>query len=188
MIGTDGYFEKVSFEEFRKSAANCQQFQSLCENDAQFAKRLKNTYDNIKLPMRSTVGSGGYDFYAPFDFNINVGGDIIIPTGIKCVMPDSSILLCAPRSGSGFKYGVKLGNTIALIDSDFCNPKTSCEGHIMLKLMNHDFDDYISFKAGDGIVQGVILPFVTFPEYDKERWTENGVQERAGGFGSTDRA
>ena len=188
MIGTNGYFEKVSFEEFRKSAANCQQFQSLCENDAQLTKRLKDTYDNIKLPMRATKSSAGYDFYSPFDFTIKPGGEITFPTGIRCIMPESAVLVCAPRSGSGFKYGMKLSNTIGVIDADFVNLEEECEGNIMIKLLNHDFDKDISFNAGDGIMQGIIFPFASFINYDNNIWSERGVQERVGGFGSTDRA
>ena len=188
MIGTNGYFEKVSFEEFRKSAANCQQLQSLCENDAQFTKRMKDTYNNIKLPMRATKSSAGYDFYSPFNLLIQPGESVTFPTGIRCVMPESSVLICAPRSGSGFKYGVKLSNTICIVDADFYNPDQNCEGNIMIKLLNHDFDKDIIFHAGDGVVQGVILPFVSFPGYDGDQWSINGMQERVGGFGSTDRA
>ena len=45
-------FEKVSFEEFSKEI-----------NDIK-------CYEEIILPKRATIGSAGYDFYAPFDFTL----------------------------------------------------------------------------------------------------------------------
>jgi len=181
MIGCNGKFEKVSFESFLKT------FGTENEDDNQFVEKVHEIYDNIKLPMRATAGSGGYDFYAPFDIEMKPGTEVVIPTGIRVDMPAGSVLMIAPRSGIGFKYGVKLGNTIGIVDEDFFNPDTRSEGHILIKLMNHDSSDTINFKAGDGIVQGVIVPFISFPDYDRERWEENGLIERSGGFGSTDR-
>lgn len=186
MIGCIGQFEKVPFEVFRAAAQRCQQLQSMCENDAQFSKRAKGMYDALPLPMRATAGSAGYDFYAPFDFTIQPGESIIIPTGICADIPDGAVLIIVPRSGSGFKYGLKLANSLAVIDSDFKNSETGSVGHIMIRLMNHDHDEPVSFKAGDGIVQGIVLPFATMPEYDNEQWEARGLKERIGGFGSTD--
>lgn len=186
MIGCIGQFEKVPFEVFRAEAQKCPQLQSLCENDAQFSTRAYGLYDEIQLPMRATLGSAGYDFYAPFDFTIEPGESIVIPTGICADIPDGAVLLIVPRSGSGFKYGLKLANSVAVIDSDFRNPETGSVGHIMVRLMNHDCDKPVSFSAGDGFVQGIILPFATMPDYDDEQWEIRGVKDRIGGFGSTD--
>jgi len=186
MIGCYGRFEKVPFKVFRAEAQKCQQLQSLCENDAQFSERARSLYDAIKLPMRATMGSAGYDFCAPFDFTIQPGDSIVIPTGIRIDIPEGAVLLCLPRSGSGFKYGVKLANSVAVIDSDFFNPDTGSEGHILLKMMNHDCKDSVSFSAGEGIAQGILLQYISMPEYDNEQWESRGVLERVGGFGSTD--
>lgn len=181
MIGCIGKFEKVSFKSFTEI------FDSKNKGGDKFLKTMREIYDSIKLPMRATTGSGGYDFYAPFDIEMEPGTEVVIPTGIRVDMPAGSVLMIAPRSGSGFKYGVKLGNTIGIVDEDFFNPDNGSEGHILLKLMNHDSSDTINFKAGDGIVQGIIVPFISFPDYDRERWEENGLIERSGGFGSTDK-
>ena len=37
----------------------------------------------VKLPKRSTKKAAGYDCFAPFDFTLQPGEDINIPTGIK---------------------------------------------------------------------------------------------------------
>ena len=53
-------FEKVSFEQFKEAwLKNFPETQD-----------VKAIYDNIKLPKRATVGSAGYDFYAPADITI----------------------------------------------------------------------------------------------------------------------
>jgi len=31
---------------------------------------IRKMYEDIKLPARATRGSAGYDFYAPFDFQL----------------------------------------------------------------------------------------------------------------------
>ena len=186
MIGCHGRFEKVPFNVFRAEAVKCPAVQCLCEDDAQFTKRMRKVYTDLCLPVRATLGSAGYDFSAPFDFKINPDEEIVIPTGIRIVIPESAVLLCMPRSGSGFRYGVRLANTIGVIDSDYYNPETGSEGHILLKLMNHDHKDTIIFKAGEGIMQGIIVPYAVMPEYDNEQWECLGVKQRVGGFGSTD--
>lgn len=188
MIGCLGRFEKVPFDVFKWDIAPCPEVQCLCEDDAQFSKRIRGVYDALKLPMRATDGSAGYDFYSPFDFCIQPGESVVIPTGVRAVIPESAVLFCVPRSGSGFKYGIKLANSVGIIDADFYNPETGSEGHILLRLMNHDHNEPVSFSAGDGFAQGIIVPYATMPEYDNEQWEIRGVKKRAGGFGSTDGA
>ena len=75
-------FEKVSFEQFKKdwmkNFPNC--------------TNVKEIYDNIKLPKRATVGSAGYDFYAPADVTIEKGKSTLIPTGIRSKIADGWVL------------------------------------------------------------------------------------------------
>ena len=47
-------FKKVPFDVFRKAVANRPEQQSLCENDAEFTKRVHKMYDELKLPIRAT--------------------------------------------------------------------------------------------------------------------------------------
>ena len=123
-------FEKVSFEEFRKSCKNdinSNYFGYNCDLE----KKIKQYYDDIKLPERSTSGSAGYDFFAPFDFTFFQQYDrrmdilceedqFLYPTGIRFVTDrDDIVLLCMPKSGLGCKYGMRLKNTIGVIDSDY---------------------------------------------------------------------
>ena len=136
----------------------------------------KDGYDEIKLPLRATAGSAGYDFFAPYDFELKSGGEIIIDTGIRARIENGWVLVILPRSGSGFKFGVRLANTAGVIDSDYFNADN--EGHIKIKLIGGSKD--YSVKQGEAFAQGLFLPFgITEDEDCKE--------ERRGGFGSTDK-
>ena len=159
-------FEKVSFETF-KTATNMDLF----------LPETEKAYENIKLPKRATKGSAGYDFYSPVDFSIDVGQTVIIHTGIRCRMNNIWVLICAPRSGHGFKYRAQLDNTIGIIDSDYFYSKN--EGHIIFKLTNDGkAGKVLNVKAGEAIAQGIFLQYGITEDDD--------VQEiRDGGFGST---
>lgn len=102
-------FEKVSFEQF------CESIRKL-DYDAP-EELVREWWENIRLPARATSGSAGYDFYAPLNFGIIKDKWITIPTGVRCRMENGYALVCMPKSGLGFKHGVKLRNTIGLIDA-----------------------------------------------------------------------
>lgn len=170
-------FSKVSFEEFQRSWNN-----RFPDGTVEIPEGvLKEIYDNIKLPQRSTNGSAGYDFFCPKSFALNKGESVEILTGIRCEMPDNVGLFLFPRSGHGFKFGVRLANSIGIVDSDFAY--TDNEGHIRVKLVNDSvLGDTLRIKTGDAFCQGVFLNYITTEddaEYEKEI--------RTGGFGSTDK-
>ena len=132
----------------------------------------------MKLPKRATKGSAGYDFYSPLDFELRPGETIKIPTGIRAKMNSDYVLMIFPRSGLGFKYRLQLDNTTGIVDSDYYYSDN--EGHIFLKLTNDSNEDkLLEVRAGQGIAQGIFLPFGITEDDDC-----NGI--RNGGMGSTD--
>ncbi len=137
---------------------------------------LIDCYDKIMLPKRATTGSAGYDFFAPYDFTLNPGEEITIPTGIRAEIDPSYVLMIFPRSGLGFKYRLSLNNTVGIIDSDYFFSDN--EGHIMIRLTNCSKDKTLRVEAGKGFAQGVFLPYGISVDDDAD-----GV--RNGGFGST---
>lgn len=141
-------------------------------SEAQFGRE---GYEKIKLPRRATSGSAGYDFIAPYDFTLESGSEIIIDTGIRAKIADGWVLVILPRSGSGFKYGVRLANTAGVIDSDYFNADN--EGHIKIKLVGGS--KTYAVKAGDAFAQGIFLPYGITEDDECDT-------ERRGGFGSTD--
>lgn len=141
-------------------------------SSAQFGR---DGYENIILPRRATSGSAGYDFIAPYDFTLEPGEEIVIDTGIRAKIADGWVLVILPRSGSGFKYGVRLANTAGVIDSDYFNADN--EGHIKIKLVGGS--KTYSVKTGDAFAQGIFLPYGITED-------DECTEERHGGFGSTD--
>ena len=158
-------FEKVSFEQYAKSIGG--------DID------LYTEYANIKLPRRATIGSAGYDFFAPFDFELIPGETIKIPTGIRALLDEDKFLAIYPRSGIGFKYRLQLDNTVGIVDSDYS--WSDNEGHIFIKITNDGREGKtIHINKGEAFAQGIITQY--FVTIDDE------VSEvRNGGFGSTNK-
>ncbi len=137
----------------------------------------KACYGDIILPKRATLGSAGYDFFAPFDFSLNPNETIKVPTGIRCKIDEGWVLQIYPRSSLGFKYRLRLDNTVGIIDSDYYNADN--EGHIFVKITNLG-DKPLSVEKGKAFCQGIFTPYgIT---YDDDVTTS-----RTGGIGSTDK-
>lgn len=102
-------FEKVSFEQFREGYFKC--FPEADDEDY-----IEYIYNCIILPNRATSGSAGYDFHSPFDFSLDSGTSIMIPTGVRVKIDDGYFLGLFPRSSLGFKYRLQFNNTIPVID------------------------------------------------------------------------
>ena len=56
-------------------------------------------------------------FGTPFYFGLVPGGSIVVQTGLRVRIDDGWFLACLPRSGSGFKFQVRLANTVGVIDA-----------------------------------------------------------------------
>jgi len=155
------YFEKISFEQFKKD---------ICDD--------LELYNSYNLPKRSTKESAGYDFESIIDFTIKPGEIKKIPLGIKANMNSGEVLFLIVRSSQGFKYNVRMCNQVGVIDKDYYN-KIDNEGHMWIKLENHGDKDYVVSKK-DKIIQGIFVPFLTV---DNE---ERIDKDRISGIGSTD--
>ena len=162
-------FSKVSKENFLAAIA---------DDYVQFSEaEAEQMYETLSLPKRATKGSAGYDFYAPFDFALEPGQTIKIPTGIRAKMDEDWVLQIFPRSGLGFKFRLQLNNTVGIIDSDYYYSDN--EGHIFIKLTNDTNEGKtVSVKAGTGFAQGIFLPYGITVDDDAQ-----GI--RNGGLGST---
>ena len=151
-------FEKVSLTEYCKSSN-------------------ADLYNDIVLPKRATAGSAGYDFFAPETFTLKPSETIKIPTGIRVKIDEGWVLNIYPRSSLGFKYRLRLDNTVGIIDSDYYNADN--EGHIFIKITNCG-DKELMVEKGKAFAQGVFTPYgITYDD--------DVCEERTGGFGSTDK-
>jgi len=150
-------------------------------SEAQYAEAMQGRaclpLNEIALPKRATTGSAGYDFVSPVEVTVEPGETALIPTGIRAEMDPGWVLLLFPRSSLGFKYSLRLANTVGVIDSDYAFAKN--EGHIMVKLRN-PLSVPVTIGRGDRFCQGIFLPYGTAEE-------DEVTAGRVGGFGSTDR-
>ena len=138
---------------------------------------IADIYNKIKLPVRATAGSAGYDFFSPVDITLNPGETVKIPTGIRVEMEQDWVLKCYPRSGLGVKYRLQLNNTVGIIDSDYFYSDN--EGHIFSKITNDSNESKsVSIQAGTGFMQGIFVEYGITVDDDAQ-----GI--RNGGFGST---
>ena len=148
-------------------------------SEAQYAEAMQGQeclpLSEVSLPKRATAGSAGYDFVSTLDVTVPAGGTALIPTGIRAEMEPGWVLLLFPRSSLGFKYGMRLSNTVGVIDSDYAFAKN--EGHIMVKLRN-PLSEPVTIGRGERFCQGVFLPYGTAEE-------DEVLTGRTGGFGST---
>lgn len=139
---------------------------------------FRSESESTPIPSRSTIGSCGYDFYSPEDYDLVPGEWTTINTDIRLnhesifkraeIRPNWFILL-APRSGLGAKYGFRLRNTVGIIDMDY-------GGDILASV---SCDTPFTLEKGQRFMQGIIMDFHIDP-------CETPVAtERVGGHGST---
>lgn len=173
-----GHFEKVSFEQYYNALianghiiCNPEQYPDLSEK---LKAEAYDEWQKIQLPERATSGSAGYDFYLPHNTAFSAGDAIVVPTGIRVSIEPGWFLMILPRSGLGFKYGMKLENTAGVIDSDYYFANN--EGHIMAKI---DTKKNFYLDGGDRFAQGIFLPYGITIDDRPIKTT------RHGGFGST---
>lgn len=163
-------FEKVSWGQFQKDYVD-----TFGEGKTINIDDVRKIYDDIKLPCRKTRFSAGHDISIPFNITLPSKEKLMIPTGVRCKMDTDYVMIIAPRSSLGIKKGLRISNTIPVIDSDYYDADN--EGHIFVSVIN-DGKEPIKFKVGDNIVQALFVPYGIA--------NDNVVMaERTGGIGST---
>lgn len=165
------HFEKVSFEQWKKD----------CGVRGLEDSELMEWYNDIRLPRQATASSAGCDFFMPFNLNFEAGSRFRIATGVRWVTDRQGsdrgkVLLIVPRSGLGFRYGIRLTNTIGVIDADYCDSDN--EGHIIISLENPS-ETAVALPQGKAFAQGMVVC------YEIPDGAESD-DSRSGGFGSTD--
>ena len=135
---------------------------------------------NIKLPVRKTKYSAGYDIEAAEDtvvpsFKKGVN-PTLIKTGLKAYMQDDEVLMLYNRSSNPKKKGLILANSVGVIDKDYYG-NVDNDGHIMFAFYNIKDEDIV-IKKGEAIGQGVFQKYLVTED-------DNAEGERVGGFGST---
>lgn len=140
----------------------------------------KYVKDVVIMPARATKLSAGYDI-----FN-NTGEDITINPGEICekfttkiyaYMLEDEVLMVYPRSGLGFKYSVRLANTVGIIDADYL--LSDNEGEIFVRLHNQGNSPLV-IKKDEAFAQAIFTKWLLV---DGDDYTKGA--DRNGGLGST---
>ncbi len=91
-------------------------------------------------------------------------------------MEDDEVLLIFPRSSLAIKKGLRLTNSVAVIDADYYGNENN-DGHIMISLFNFSDHDVV-IEDQERIAQGIFMKYLPTDDDDAKG-------ERVGGFGST---
>lgn len=136
----------------------------------------------IKLDEGGTIPTYAHetdacaDLYASQDMTIPAHSlSNLVHTGLHIALPEKWVLMLDPRSSIGFKTGLRLSNSIGIIDEEY-------RGEIGVLYDNFSDSDY-EIKAGDRIAQCWVQPVYRFKSVltNELPTTERGE----GGFGST---
>lgn len=147
------------------------------------------------MPRRSTTGSMAYDFFAQKEIVVKKGEWVEFGTGVFLDGTERPVLtmtrhnprtgfddtleyevcnwglMLYPRSGLGFKYKVRLANSVGLADMDY-------RDEIRCKITA---DEDIVIPKGAAYMQGMFVPYLTLKDEIVP------TEKRDGGFGSTDK-
>lgn len=166
------HFERVKFDAFKNDMAMYRPINFM-------SGEVEKAYDGIKIPVRKTKYSAGYDICIPIGISIPSGQRRVIPTGIKVVFEEDEMeswhLQMYVRSSVGIKDGIVLTNGTGVIDSDYQFAHN--DGDMMLALLNTS-DKLVQYKAGDRICQAVFVIHGLTSD-------DNASGDRIGGIGST---
>jgi len=153
----------------------------MSDKNRDFEVVSKYSNETLKKPIRATKHAAGYDIFNNSGFDIIIEpGELsdILTTKYKAFMLPDEALFIYPRSGHGFKYSVRLANTVGIIDSDYYNnPKN--EGEIFIRLHNQGTKT-LKILRGESFAQGIFAKFLLI---DGDSLDNGDVRE--GGLGST---
>lgn len=125
-------------------------------------------------PSRGHKTDAGLDLRTPEAVTVPAYGSVAVDTGVHVALPHGCAGLLVSKSGLNVKHDI---TSTGLIDEGYT-------GSIVVKLYNHDGEDY-AFKAGDKITQLVVIPVIreSLEQVSAFKPTERGDD----GFGSTGR-
>lgn len=126
-------------------------------------------------PEYKTEGAAAFDIRAIDGGVVEPGHPATFRTGLAVEIPAGFAMLIDSRSGHGFNDGVRLANSIGIIDSDY-------RGEIMVKL-TADERHSLKVNPGDRIAQAFVIPVprTRFRRVESLSETARGT----GGFGHT---
>ena len=119
--------------------------------------------------IRGLNGEARHVLLEPFD-------RALIPTGVKAQIPHGYALAIRPRSGTSFKKGLGLTNSVATIDSDYT-------GELFVSIINLS-GARVKIEDGERIAQ-ILVEKVYRLDVTKLEAITKETERGEGGFGST---
>lgn len=132
--------------------------------------------EDVKLPMRSTANSAGYDFFNPKEVICKSHQITLVSTGVKAEFPKDEVLMLFNRSSNPKKKGLVILNSVGIIDQDYYNNPDN-EGEIGFLFYNI-LDEDVVLKVNDKLGQGIFVKYAITDD-------DEAKGKRKGGFGST---
>jgi len=137
--------------------------------------KIKKLDARAMAPVYGSTGAACFDLHAIEGGEVGAHSTGNFRTGLAFEIPQGHVMLIYSRSGHGFKNGLRLVNSVGVIDSDY-------RGEVAVKMRN-DTPLRFDFEAGDRIAQAMVIPV---DRCELEQVEELSNTERgAGGFGST---
>jgi len=134
--------------------------------------------EDLSTPTYASIDAAGIDLRAAIKEKtlIGPGQRLLIPTGLKLMLPKGFEGQVRPRSGMALKHGITVLNSPGTIDADY-------RGEIGVLLINHGEKSY-QVSRDQKIAQLIVSPVTKVAlEYTESLPnTDRGT----GGFGSTD--
>lgn len=134
--------------------------------------------EEYKLPQKGSKKAAGYDFFNPEEVTIQPHTVTYVKTGIKALFPDDMVLLLFNRSSNPKKKNLILINGVGVVDADYYNNEDN-EGEIAFAFYNISTVP-VTLQKGEKLGQGMFTIYK-----DVTNYTDEEVEERKGGFGST---
>ncbi len=157
---------------------------------------IKKIRPTAVIPFYANPGDAGMDICAAEDVLLAPGETQAVPTGLILQIPAGYEVQIRPRSGLSLKTRLRLPNSPGTIDSGYKDelkilvhnaspeyPSESSETWDLTESKNRPGSYFI--RKGDRIAQMVLSPVSrALPQVVLE-FSENGVEDRGGGFGSS---
>ena len=130
---------------------------------------------SIKIGLQAQTDKLTGDKYFINSVEIEPNKSVLLPMGIKVIVPEGYALVFFNRSGIATKKHLLRGACV--IDSSY-------RGEIFVNL-NNVSDETQHLQPGEKIIQGLLLPVPEASMIEGE--VKNDTERGAGGFGSTDK-
>jgi dUTP pyrophosphatase len=127
------------------------------------------------IPEYKTSGACAFDIAVLEGKTVEPGACEMFSTGLVVAVPAGHTLLLLARSSSA-KKGLRLGNSVGVIDQDYCGPNDE----IKISLHNFGSGPY-TVQKGERLVQGLVVPTTRVTLIEQTTLTS----QNRGGFGTT---